>query len=102
MRQSPLDYPPGMDAQAVTNAGSMGVFGGRRSLTWMVNQTSATEPSQTTSRLEDAISLLRARPGEEPLAPGSYLAIVERSPEVVLGTPSAREEAAFHLVHGTW
>ena len=37
-----------------------------------------------------------------PLKPGSYLAIVDRSPEVVLGVSSAREEASLHVVLGKW
>jgi len=54
-----------------------------------------------TGLLEDSIRALM-RPGAGSLAPRGYLAIVERSPEVVSGTPSAREEAGFHLIHGTW
>ena len=51
--------------------------------------------------LEDSIRAL-VRPGAGSLTPRSYVAIVERSPEVVSGTPSAREEAGFHVIHGTW
>lgn len=36
------------------------------------------------------------------LTPGSYVAIVQQSPEVVLGTPSARQEASFHVILGKW
>jgi len=54
-----------------------------------------------TGLLEDSMRAL-LRPGGGALAPRGYLAIVERSPEVVSGTPSAREEAGFHLIHGTW
>jgi hypothetical protein len=36
------------------------------------------------------------------LAPRTYLAIVERSPEVVFGTDQAQEEASTHLVTGAW
>jgi hypothetical protein len=53
-------------------------------------------PAQSTGRLETALGAPAA------LAPGSYLAIVEESPEVVLGTPSAREESGFHVILGKW
>ncbi len=36
------------------------------------------------------------------LGPGSYAAVVERSPEVELGTDLAREVAGFHLVLGVY
>jgi hypothetical protein len=36
------------------------------------------------------------------LPPRSYVAIVDRSPETELGTPSAEEEAGFHVVVGRW
>ncbi|MCA9100795.1 MAG: hypothetical protein KDA63_06595 [Planctomycetales bacterium] len=36
------------------------------------------------------------------LAAGSYMAIVERSPEVVFGTDQAEEEASTHFVTGAW
>ena len=36
------------------------------------------------------------------LTPGSYLAIVERSPEVALGVPSPREEPSSHVIIGNW
>ena len=70
---------------------------------WMYSQTGAAEPTQATGRLERAVGLLRSgNAGPAQLEPGSYLAVVERSPEVVLGTSAAREEAGFHLVQGTW
>lgn len=40
--------------------------------------------------------------GEPGLAPGSYAALVERSPEVELGVDGAREVASFHLVLGLY
>lgn len=36
------------------------------------------------------------------LAPGRYLAVVERSPEVQTGVPTVRESASFHIVLGQW
>ena len=36
------------------------------------------------------------------LEPGSYAAIVDRSPDVALGTSAAVEESSFHLILGTW
>ena len=39
---------------------------------------------------------------KEKLPPKTYIAVVESSPEVELGTPSAREEASFHVIRGEW
>lgn len=48
-------------------------------------------------------SSARAPDSDAPgLEPGSYVALVERSPEVELGTPAAREVAGFHLVLGRY
>jgi hypothetical protein len=60
----------------------------------------AAAPSCATSRMERVLAQL----GDvnRPLTPGSYVAVVERSPEVVLGVSSAREEAGYHVVFGTW
>jgi len=63
-------------------------------------------PSQTTSLLEKELRVLGTppRPGEpDPLArPRSYVAVVEQSPEVALGVPSAEEEESYHVVFGEW
>lgn len=55
-------------------------------------------PSQNTGRLERSL----AGAGLGSLAPGSYVAVVQQSPEVVLGTPVARQEASFHVIFGKW
>lgn len=96
------DYPPGMGPEGPATYVGMGAF--NRSWAWAYNPKGTPDPTQATSRLEQAIAVLHARRSRQaaPLEPGSYLAIVQRSPEVVLGTPSAHEEAGFHLVHGTW
>lgn len=61
-------------------------------------------PSQDAGRLEQLLALQRSsgRPGSPPLQPGSYVAVVEHSPEVELGTAAAREEASFHVILGKW
>ena len=53
------------------------------------------QPAQSTGRLEQMRTFCT-------LAPGSYMAIVERSPEVVLGVPSPREEPSSHVIIGNW
>jgi hypothetical protein len=68
---------------------------------------SRTRPIQGTSRLEQALdeatSPRGARSGPPmALEPRSYLAIVEGSPEVVLGVDRAREQGGFHVIRGTW
>ncbi|NUQ66219.1 MAG: hypothetical protein HUU20_27470, partial [Pirellulales bacterium] len=62
------------------------------------------DPEQATGRLERSLaSITRTAQTEGPLlGPASYIAIVDRSPEVELGTPSASEEASFHVVFGEW
>ncbi len=61
-------------------------------------------PTQQTSRLEASLaglSTLGSVPFS-PLRPGSYVAVVKQSPEVVLGVASASEEASFHVILGKW
>ncbi len=57
-----------------------------------------------TGRLEDSITAIQkygANRKSTVLAPGSYAAIVEKSPEVELGT-DATEESSLHMVVGRW
>jgi hypothetical protein len=56
------------------------------------------ESTQRTGLLETLLAAARAAR----LEPGSYVAVVEQSPEVVLGTPSAREEGSLNVVLGQW
>ncbi len=89
-------YPPGLDRYASSGFSGWGSY--RRRWLWMANQTNAPPPQQETGLLEQ--SLLAARSAA--LEPGSYLAVVEQSPEAALGTPAAREEASLHVILGTW
>lgn len=61
----------------------------------------AGDPQMATSLLETNIDAA-LHPADNPLAPGSYIAIVETSPVVVSGVPRAREEASFHVVRGRY
>jgi len=45
---------------------------------------------------------LSLKGGGNELTPGSYFAVVERQPELELGTPVAHEEGSFHVVLGEW
>jgi len=101
-------FPHGVDAAAMQS-----YYSGRRmsyrrmramgfSLPW-----SRTRPVQGSSRLEqaldDATSPRGARGGPPwGLHPRSYVAVVDRSPEVVLGVNRAREQGGFHVIRGTW
>jgi hypothetical protein len=92
--------PPWYDQ--VSQGGMFG-SGGRaiRSRRWMYsngNEYSLSVPTQQTSRLEN---LLAEVPGGQ-LAPGSYVAIAARSPEVELGVPAPRREASYHVILGKW
>ncbi|MFH1266719.1 MAG: hypothetical protein ABIK89_13395, partial [Planctomycetota bacterium] len=89
-------YPPGMDRRGLS--ASSGFRGYRQPWRWMGSQADLPPATQRTSLLE--MSLLEAQAAK--LEPGSYVAVVERSPEVVTGTASGREEAGLHVVLGRW
>ena len=57
--------------------------------------------TMNTSVLETNLRKVTGK-GHPLLEPRSYLAIVETSPEVVLGVESAREEASLHVIVGRW
>jgi len=61
-------------------------------------------PTQSVGRLERGIGSIGTSSYDEiaPYEPRSYVAIVEQSPEVVLGVASAREESSYHVILGKW
>jgi hypothetical protein len=61
-------------------------------------------PTSRTSRMESAVAVVCGQAGgpTECLEPGSYVAVVERSPEVELGVMGVKEEPGTHLVIGAW
>ncbi len=66
---------------------------------------SESRTSRAESRLASPVTqspLGGLEPKPAGLEPGSYVAVVERSPEVEFGTAAAREVASFHLVLGTY
>jgi len=70
-----------------------GYYGGNR---WEL-----TAPTQEDGRMEQSLHGLTTYGGtSSSLAPRTYIAIVERSPEVELGVASAQEEACFHVILG--
>jgi len=83
--------------------GSGGVFGLRYYRSPYGNPAIA-PPTQQTSRLEASLADVQtlAGAGFSLLEPGSYVAVVEQSPEVVLGVASARQEASYHVILGKW
>lgn len=88
---------PGMNPQSLSSSRfANGIWWSR-----LGNQS---PPSQNTSLLEIALQRPQASAStDDPrFRPGSYLAVVKRSPEVELGTPVAEEEASFHVILGTW
>ncbi len=58
-------------------------------------------PNQSVSQREGILEQ-SLREWSKKLAPRTFVAIVDRSPEVVLGVESAREEASLHVVAGHW
>lgn len=91
-------FLPGMDQQSQQSTRY------RRGRFWWVNQGNLSEPTQNTSMLEAALAQPHASAAtDDPrFQPGSYLAVVQRSPEVELGTSVAQEQASFHVILGTW
>ena len=89
-------YPIGMDRRSRTGYSTWRSY--RRPWQWVTNQANIPAASQRTGLLELSLSGART----VTLEPGSYVAIVRRSPEVVVGTPAAGEEAGFHVILGTW
>jgi hypothetical protein len=61
----------------------------------------AGDPGMTSSLLETNIDAA-LDPAKHPLAPGTYVAIVEHSPLMISGVPRAREEASFHVIRGRY
>ena len=68
----------------------------------MMPATNEPAPSMSTSILERSIAEVQKELESGKLKPRSYIALVENSPEMQLGTPSAKEEASLHLITGTW
>jgi hypothetical protein len=93
-------FLPGLDRQTVSNSYSS--F--RSAYYWYSNRTDLPAPAQATGLLETALAAPTAisSSGEEALRPGSYVAVVEQSPEVDLGYAKARLQAGFHVILGRW
>ncbi|MEX2121450.1 MAG: hypothetical protein WD847_17810 [Pirellulales bacterium] len=95
--------PEGLDPQAFADS-----FGSGYRYSYGTS-TSANAPAATlqSSCLERCISRAladtsRFQPVPAPLPPRSYVAVVERSPEVLYGVERVREQASLHVVTGTW
>ncbi|MFC1596945.1 hypothetical protein ACFL5Q_03260, partial [Planctomycetota bacterium] len=95
-RESEPSFPVGMDRGG--QIGSYGWSSYRNRWRGRYGQVDIPDPSQKTGLLETSLAAVRTRP----LEPGSYLAVVDGSPEVVLGVASAREEASLHVILGKW
>ncbi len=59
------------------------------------------QPQLTQNILEQNLKRLTSDLTNQ-LKPRSYIAIVEQSPEVPLGTKSAKQESSFHVIQGSW
>ncbi len=60
------------------------------------------EATQQTGVLERSLAAVQDELLAGRVPPKTYIAIVNQSPEVQLGTPSAHEEASLHVVVGKW
>jgi hypothetical protein len=100
-------FPRGMDPGAMRNYYNSRISYRRmRAMGFNSPYFSQRTTEQRSSRMEQELARLlgQAPTGNAPagLGPRSYVAIVDRSPEVVLGLDRAREEGSFHVIHGTW
>jgi hypothetical protein len=96
------EFPPGTNRQSLAAAAaSRGMFQRNR---YYWGNSSNLDTGQASNRLEQSLgSVNGAQPAGKPLLePRSYIAVVDHSPEVELGTPSAREETSFHVILGSW
>ena len=73
-------------------------FGGRR---YYYNYGRYDSPLHSSALLEKTLHHWMS-PTAPPLPRGSYVAVVEQSPEVAHGVSSVAEEASYHLIMGTW
>ncbi|HYW78375.1 MAG TPA: hypothetical protein VE890_02325, partial [Thermoguttaceae bacterium] len=99
------------DNQPVTPDGMRQRYGGlfgmsrRNRYYWYGGSgSSLTVPAQSSGRLEQSIGSIGTSSNGEisPYGPRRYVAVVQRSPEVVLGVASAREESSYHVIIGNW
>jgi hypothetical protein len=101
-QKNPVGVPFGMDQQFNN------FVGGRRfrwASPWNNSLPDATLASGLLERgLTDALNQVASGFGTAPagLAPRSYLAIVDRSPEADYGVASVEEEASLHVIVGRW
>jgi hypothetical protein len=109
MQEFVSEHLPGLPQGFVPPSAS--TFRGRRRYYYMAaSNNSLPAAALGSSRLE--IGLRDATAGADrggtsktagaPLAPRSYIALVERSPEVVFGVDNPREEDSLHVVVGSW
>jgi hypothetical protein len=95
--ENQLRPPDGMEV-----TGSQSIFDIRRRNYRRAYMGPRVTVSVENSRLERALeeTLVAASLGQLPR--GSYVAVVERSPEFELGIDSATEESSFHIIFGRW
>ncbi|MCC6126785.1 MAG: hypothetical protein IT426_17620 [Pirellulales bacterium] len=101
--QNQPGFPDGVDPRDMRNS----AFGRSRYFWYYRNlEEVAMSSSLMERRMEKCVTLsgFDTIPvlGFFPLAPGSYVALTEKLPEIELGTKSAREEASFHVILGEW
>jgi hypothetical protein len=95
-RAAEPQLPPGFEPP------TGGAFSGRRRYWWTSSR--GEDPHCAASRLEELLDWPQGlgKSDSGPLAPGSYVAVVDRSPEVVLGLAAREAEGGYHVVFGQW
>jgi len=93
--------PPRLDQQ---NYGGMFGMPNRMYYAFSSSGRQVAPATQQTGRLERSLAQITGGSAADPtpLAPGCYCAVVEQSPEVVLGIRGAREEESYHVIFGRW
>jgi len=99
LRAAVVEHRPALPDSGANSPGEP--FGPRRGYRGRRWYDQGIAPEQQTGRLESEITVL-GKSYDQLLEPGSYVAVVTHSPEVVLGARGAAEEESFHVIRGRW
>jgi hypothetical protein len=93
-----VEVPVGLDPQRYS------LFGMRSYTSYSQWNNTLPNPSQNTSLLEHRLQNIALwwPPEQSRVTAKSYLAVVDRSPEVLFGTEPVKEEASLHVIVGEW
>jgi hypothetical protein len=94
LKSHPPEYPAD-----VPRGGALGLFGRRRANYWNRSNTSA---DPTTSLLEVSLRKAAEDMSSQTFEPRTYIAVVDRPAEVVIGIERAVETQSLHVIFARW